>query len=154
MNIIYEGIFFDNKNTNIIKSLDFKKYNNKVSNPHITFKINPNINEIYNNLENKEYAIKIIGYGFDNNNFGLEVQLPDELLEYYDNKDKNNNIIVPHITTSYTDNSNTKNTKNLKFRKLEKPIIIKGNFKYYIKDNNKNHLVDTISNYEKKSLEK
>lgn len=139
MNILYEGLFFNDKNSNILRSLDFNKLNNKINNLHLTFKFTPNEDELFNELLGKTYTIEIIGYGNDGNNAGLQVKLPDELIEYYINKD-DDNIRIPHITTSISDGNKAINTHKLKFIKLDKPIKVQGTFAYYVQDNNKNYI--------------
>ena len=147
MQILYEGIFFDDKNSNIIRSLDINKLNNKINNLHLTFKFTPKEDELFNELLRKKYTIEIIGYGNDGNNAGVQVKLPDELIEYYINND-----YTPHITTSISDNSKAINTHKLKFIKLDKPIKVEGTFAYYVQDNNKNYISTEEKQYERSNI--
>lgn len=137
MQILYEGIFFDDKNSNILRSLDYNKLNNKIKNLHITFKFAPSNEEIFNEIVGKTFTIEITGYGNDGQNAGLQVNLPDELIEYYINDN------TPHITTTLSDSSKTINTHKLKYNKFTYPIKVQGKFAYYIQDNNKDFISTT-----------
>ena len=142
MQILYEGIFFDDKNSNIIRSLDFNKLNRKINDLHITFKHAPSEDEIFNELLGKEFDIELIGYGNDGQNSGFQVRLTEELIEYYINTD-NEEIRTPHITTTLSNDAKANNTHKLSFKPFNKAIKIKGIFSLYIQDKN-NDYISTI----------
>lgn len=76
MFLLYEGLFFNEKEKEIIKSLEPKPLKNVVEEPHITFKFKPTKEEIYNQIAGSEFEIEIVGYGNDGKNSGFQVNLP------------------------------------------------------------------------------
>lgn len=152
MKILYEGLFFDDKNSNILRSLDFNKLNNRINNLHLTFKHAPSDDEIFNELLGKEFTIEIIGYGNDGHNAGLEVRLPDELIEYYINTD-NEKLRAPHITTTLSNDAKAINTHKLSFKAFTNPIKITGIFAHYIQNEN-NTFISTIPYLSTKNIRK
>ena len=134
----YEGLFFDEEAIKIIKSLETVKLPIINDEIHCTFKYHPDEDEIFDELVGKEFEIELIGYGYDGQNSGFSLKLPDELLKYYINYDEgyNKKLKIPHITTSLSEGAKAENTKNLNFYLLKKPIKIIGKFGYWIKDKN------------------
>lgn len=140
--LIYEGIFFEGKDADLIHALEDKQLENVNDNLHCTFKYRPNNSEIFNEIVGKTFEIYIVGYGNDGMNSGFEVLLPDELKKYYINyEEKEQNILrTPHITTSLSNGAKAVNTKNLKFNKLKKTVKITGKFGFWIQDKQRQYL--------------
>ena len=138
--IYYEGLFFDDENAKKILSLEKHKLDFRIEVIHCTFKYLPSKDEILNELVGNEYEIEINGYGFDSNNSGFCISLPDELERYYINTDVDNNFIIPHITCSRTIESSSENTKNIVFEYFDKPIKVKCRFGFFIKDIDKSYI--------------
>ena len=138
----YEGIFFEGETVDLLRSLETNKLDVVNDEMHCTFKYRPNNEEIFNELVGKSFDVYVIGYGNDGMNSGFEILLPEELKKYYINYDEQNpNILkVPHITASLKEGAKASNTKNLKFKKLSKPIKITGKFGFWIKEENKGYL--------------
>lgn len=138
----YEGLFFDKETTELLHSLEENQLATINDEIHCTFRYHPNEKEIFNDIVGKTFEITIIGYGNDGFNSGFEISLPDKLLPYYINYEDDNELLlkVPHITTSLAIDAKEANTKNLKFKPLDKPIIIKGKFGYWLKDGNNEYL--------------
>lgn len=138
----YEGIFFDPKVTEFIKSLEptsLSKVNNSL---HCTFKYHPEKDEIFNDIVGKEFDLYLIGYGNDGQNSGFKVELSPELKKYYINYDEQNTNVLktPHITVSLSEGAIPVNTKNLNFIPLEEKIQITGRFGYWIKDRKQSYI--------------
>ena len=141
--IHYEGIFFeDKKSLDTIFSLEKKHLDIIHDKIHCTFKYEPKNHEIFDDIVGNTYEVKLISYGYDDNNSGFEIELPKKLLKYYINYEESNNnkLKVPHITASISKNAKAVNTKNLQFKPLAKPYTIKGKFGYWIEDGNKEYV--------------
>lgn len=130
----YEGLFFDKETENLLLSLDKERLEVGIDVLHCTFKYLPNEEEIFNDIVGKYYFIEVVGYGYDKDNSGFCVRLPDELIKYYINNDGED--ILPHITCSLSLNGESENTKNLVFSYFDEPIKVRCRFGYYIKDDN------------------
>lgn len=140
--IKYVGLFFDKKETNLIKSLETNNLGNQNDLLHCTFKYRPDDNGFFDEIMGKTFEIYLIGYGNDGNNSGFEVSLPKELVKYYINYDeeKTDVLKVPHITVSLSKDAKGVNTKNLKFVPLEKSVKVMGTFGCWVKENNQEFL--------------
>lgn len=79
----YEGIFFDENALKIIKANEL--YHLPILNDiiHCTFKYHPLENEIFDELVEKKFEIRLIGYGCNGKNSGFQIKLPNELINYY-----------------------------------------------------------------------
>lgn len=132
----YEGIFFSDEVEKFIYSIDTNKLNEVNDKLHCTFKYNPLDDEIFNDIVGKKFTLYLIGYGNDGMNSGFEVMFPDELKKYYINYNEESpfELKIPHITVSFSNDSEATGTSNLDFKLLAKPIKIEGKFGYWIKD--------------------
>ena len=138
----YEGIFFEADMVDLIHSLETEKLARVNDEIHCTFKYHPTTDEIFNDIVGRTFEVYLIGYGNDGQNSGFEILFPDELKDYYINYDEQNSnqLKVPHITASLSEGAKAVNTKNLTFKRLEKPIKITGRFGYWIKEDGKEFL--------------
>lgn len=131
--VIYEGIFFEGENVDIISSLEKEKLDKIVDNLHCTFKYKPDTEEIFNDIVGQTFEVYLVGYGCDRKNSGFSIVLPDVLKDYYINHDENTGELkVAHITTSLSNDGKAVDTKNLSFNLLDKPIKIIGRFGYFL----------------------
>lgn len=132
--ISYEGLFFEGESLEIIRSLEEKTLAKCNDNIHCTFRYHPTKNEIFDEIVGQTFEVTLIEYGNDDKNSGFKVSLPDELISYYINYDNdNNNLRIPHITSSISENAEPSATKDLDFKPLKNPCQIKGRFGYLIK---------------------
>ena len=104
MNVIYEGFFIMDKiNSKLAKDIEFK---------HITTEFRPT--KTHEHLYGTMATFAITGYANDSINEGCSVTLKscdnDELVDLF------NNISVPHITLSVSNEGKPVNTKNLNFK--------------------------------------
>ena len=134
--IKYVGLFFNEREANLIKSLevnDLGYYNDLL---HCTFKYRPDDIEFFDEIIGKIFEVYLIGYGNDGKNSGFEISLPDELLKYYINYDEDNSSVLkdPHIIVSLAKNAKAADTKNLKFIPLKKTIKVTSTFGYWLKN--------------------
>ena len=138
----YEGIFFEGEALKIIYSLEEKNLGVTNDEIHCTFKYHPSDNEIFNEIVGKSFDIYIIGYGNDGMNSGFELLLPECLQKYYINFDEFNSSLLkkPHITVSLAPGAKASNTRNLVFKKLDKPVKITGRFGFWLKEDSKEYL--------------
>ena len=138
----YEGIFFEADIVDFIHSLEKNHLPIVNDEIHCTFKYHPEEDEIFDEMVGKEIEVIIIGYGCDGNNSGFEIQLPDNIKEYYINYEENEpgKLTTPHITASLAVGAKASNTKNLKFEKLSNPCVVKGRFGYWIKEDDNEYL--------------
>lgn len=140
--INYEGIFFDEKNINIIQKEELQKLDIINDEIHCTFRYHPDENEIFNDIVGQTFEMYLIGYACDGQNSGFALQLPPELIPYYINYDEQNpNFLkIPHITASLKEGATAANTKNLEFKPLEEPIKVTGRFGFWIKEENREYV--------------
>lgn len=140
--VSYEGIFFEGDIVEFIHSLEevhLPVINDEI---HCTFKYHPSEDEIFDELVGREIEVLIVGYGCDGKNSGFEIQLPNEIASYYINYEGDGSGIlkIPHITASLAQGAKASNTKSLDFKKLPNPVVVKGRFGYWIKEDDKEYL--------------
>lgn len=104
MGVIYEGFFIiDKMDSNLDKDIEFK---------HITTEFRPT--KTHEHLYGTMATFTITGYANNGINEGCSVALKscdnDELVDLF------NNISVPHITLSVSNEGKPVNTKNLNFK--------------------------------------
>ena len=102
--------------------------------------------EHFDDVMGKEVVIALTGYGSDSENSGFSVQLPEEIKKYFLNVDEQGNLKIPHITTSLSEEGEAVNTMNLKFEDLEKPILIRGSFGAFVKEDEIEYVSFDITN--------
>lgn len=128
----YQGIFFNKENIEVlrnkmeetIENLGLKKLEKDVKDLHITFWYNPK--EAFDTkLLGKDYDIKIIGYGQDENNSGFLADIPDELKESY------KGAKAVHITMALSKEGNAIDTRDLNFEPIPE-FNVKGKLSYVI----------------------
>lgn len=113
--ILYYGIFFNDDSKKIISSLDVNKLEVVPDDFHVTFRYLPNDDERVNDVIGKWFTLKIVGYQNNGKNSGLLIEIPDEI-----------------ITLSISNDSKNRYTRDLNFKKLDKPVVVKGRFGYCI----------------------
>lgn len=133
----FQGIFLDETSKKRLIALQEKKLKYIVRDMHITFKFGKT--EKYpEEVLNKDYEVKIVGYAATNKNSGFQVELPEELKAYFKNENG------PHITVSIGEVNGIKGkayeTGLLHFSEIKSPFMISGRFGYYI--NGKGKIMD------------
>lgn len=129
----YQGIFFDRETQENLIKLQKTPLKYNIENMHITFNYG-NIQMYPEEILNKLYRVKVIGYGADEENSGFFVELPEQLKKYY------NNPNAPHITVSLGEVDGIKgqavNTGYLDYEYLpeDEQFEVVGIFGYHIKD--------------------
>ena len=89
----FQGIFLDEISKKRLIDLQERKLKYIVKDMHITFKFGKT--EMYpEEVLNKDYEVKIVGYAATDKNSGFQVELPKELKAYFKNENG------PHITVS------------------------------------------------------
>ena len=139
--LVYEGIFFEGESLDLIRSLEkeqLQKINDEI---HCTFRYHPSKEEIFNELVGHEIEVFLIGYGHDSDNSGFLIQLPTEIEKYYINYlEDGKTLIIPHITSSLSGRTKASKTRELDFKPLDKPYLIKGKFGFWIKEDDHEYL--------------
>ena len=133
----FQGIFLDETSKKRLIALQEKKLKYIVRGMHITFKFGKT--EKYpEEVLNKDYEVKIVGYAATDKNSGFQVELPEELKAYFKNENG------PHITVSIGEVDGIKGkayeTGLLHFSEIKSPFMISGRFGYYI--NGKGKIMD------------
>ena len=137
--IIYKGLFLDDESARILVEAQRIKLDSVIQNMHCTFQYRPEF-EFPEEIVGKEYSVKVIGYGADDNNSGFQVELPQEIKQYYVNRKTVKNgseiprveEIIPHITVSIAQGAKPIDTGNLDFKKIEESFYIKGRMGYFL----------------------
>lgn len=125
----FQGIFLDETSKKRLIALQEKKLKYIVRDMHITFKFGKT--EKYpEEVLNKDYEVKIVGYAATDKNSGFQVELPKELKAYFKNENG------PHITVSIGEVDGVKGkayeTGLLHFNEIKEPFMISGRLGYYI----------------------
>ena len=125
----FQGIFLDETSKKRLIALQEKKLKYIVRDMHITFKFGKT--EKYpEEVLNKDYEVKIVGYAATDKNSGFQVELPEELKAYFKNENG------PHITVSIGEVDGVKGkayeTGLLHFNEIKEPFMISGRLGYYI----------------------
>lgn len=129
--VIYEGLFFDRDNTEILRKLERGRLAKSIGRPHCTFCFRPSAEDIPEEIAGYEFTVKIVGVGANQNNSGLLVELPDSLKKYYKNVDIEGKTVPPHITMSTSIYGKPVNTRFLKFEPIE-PVEVRGKFGFFM----------------------
>lgn len=144
----YQGIFFDKETEEKLVKLQKNGLENIIKNMHITFYYGE-LEAFPEELMGKDFKIKLIGYASDGKNSGFQVEIPEELKEYYRGQK------VPHITVSLGEVDGVKgkavDTGNLEFNPLEEPIEVSGQLGYF--EYGKGKTMDNSKFKEKSKLE-
>ena len=125
----FQGIFLDEISKKRLIDLQERKLKYIVEDMHITFKFGKT--EKYpEEVLNKDYEVKIVGYAATDKNSGFQVELPEELKAYFKNENG------PHITVSIGEVDGVKGkayeTGLLHFNEIKEPFMISGRLGYYI----------------------
>ena len=125
----FQGIFLDEISKKRLIDLQERKLKYIVKDMHITFKFGKT--EMYpEEVLNKDYEVKIVGYAATDKNSGFQVELPKELKAYFKNENG------PHITVSIGEVDGVKGkayeTGLLHFNEIKGPFMISGRLGYYI----------------------
>jgi hypothetical protein len=125
----FQGIFLDEISKKRLIDLQERKLKYIVKDMHITFKFGKT--EMYpEEVLNKDYEVKIVGYAATDKNSGFQVELPKELKAYFKNENG------PHITVSIGEVDGVKGkayeTGLLHFNEIKEPFMISGRLGYYI----------------------
>ena len=125
----FQGIFLDEISKKRLIDLQERKLKYIVKDMHITFKFGKT--EMYpEEVLNKDYEVKIVGYVATDKNSGFQVELPKELKAYFKNENG------PHITVSIGEVDGVKGkayeTGLLHFNEIKEPFMISGRLGYYI----------------------
>ncbi len=136
--VSYHGIFFDEESVEIIHSLEVGQLERVNDEIHCTFKYRPSDDEIFDEVVGKEVEVYLCGYANDGNNSGFQIELSDDMIEYYINyhEEDPTRLKVPHITASLKDGAKASKTKDLDFKPIDK-VLIRGRFGYWIKEDGK-----------------
>ena len=125
----FQGIFLDEISKKRLIDLQERKLKYIVKDMHITFKFGKT--EMYpEEVLNKDYEVKIVGYAATDKNSGFQVELPKELKAYFKNENG------PHITVSIGEVDGVKGkayeTGLLHFNEIKEPFMISGRLGYYM----------------------
>lgn len=140
--ISYEGLFFEKEEEKIIFSKEGRHLRKVNDHLHCTFKYHPQGEEIFNDIVGKYFDIYLIGYGNDGKNSAFEIDIKEDLKRYYINYDEEepSKLKIPHITVSLSGEGKPNDSKDLTFKKIDKPIKLRGRFGYFIKDNGREYI--------------
>ena len=136
----YFGIFFDKENSKKIIDNEKVHLDKLPNNFHCTFCYKPDSLKLFNEVAGKTIDIALIGYACDGKNSGYKVDFSTSLKKYFKNFDKQGNVKIPHLTTSLSKDGKAVDTANLNFINLNEPILLKGRFGYFIRNNNKAYI--------------
>lgn len=126
---MYCGIFFNLEDIQVVvKELGIPQLAREISEPHVTFAFvrGRNFDDLPEFPEGEIANVTVVGCGFDDENVGLEVRLPENLMSYYHGADS------VHITTSVSATGKPVNTARLKFQATDRQYNLRGVFKAHL----------------------
>ena len=135
----YEGLFFDENEINKMYQAETHHLPFKHDEIHCTFAYKPKPEDIFDDIVGEYIDIYLIGYGYNNDNSGFEIEIPDEYREYYKNF-KDGVFVKPHITLSVSKKAVPHKTRKLNFVPLKEKIKIRARFGYWIKEGTDEYL--------------
>lgn len=125
MKYIYTGWFIDfDKLNKALESINRTKLEKEIKNPHVTLHFRPR--NAYEEFFGDKATIKIIGYGNDGINEGVNVKIESNNKTL---QNEINEVEVTHITLSTSKKGKPVNTSKLDFKPLQTPIEITGIYK-------------------------
>ncbi len=105
-----------------LSSIQRNKLDISILNPHVTIMYHPDY--VDESLFGTTVKIWIVGYGYNDDNEGVKVNLITEEKSYA--QDLLKGIEIPHITLSISNKGQAVNTRNISFWDIENPIYIEG----------------------------
>ncbi|MCD8109843.1 MAG: hypothetical protein LUE14_07055 [Clostridiales bacterium] len=123
----YIGCFFEIDDImKIMEPLKEERLSKVIRYPHVTFAYMPET--VDEALFGTDMRVMAVGYGRDEENEGLEVELSSDIPELMD---MIRAIPVPHITVSVSERGEAVNTQWLRFESIP-PVILTGKFGGYL----------------------
>ncbi len=123
--ILYTAVFVENDALNYaVMGIDRHVLENDIKFKHVTVEYKPKKN-VFSQFLGEDVVIRIVGYGCDGKNEGLQVELDTKNEKLQKTLKK---IEVPHITLSISSDSKAKFTSQIDFTKITEPIEIEGKF--------------------------
>lgn len=112
--IVYVGIFLNPASIKLLMEKAFR-LEREVQNMHCTFSFRPDAETVsaFEKIEGEPAKLVVIGKGYNNENSGFLVELPEEIKALY------KNTAVPHITVYVGENGKPVNTGKLNFKPCE-----------------------------------
>lgn len=123
-NIIYWGVFFTPEE---LAANGFSgRLPKRILCPHITFEFRPKVMpEDFLSLLGKPVDIIVTGYACNDDNEGLEIEIPQWLKKWYRGAN------IPHITVSVSQTGKPVNTANLNFVRLPYTTTLHGRIGFF-----------------------
>ena len=118
----YSGLFV---NRDELYQACSPKLEKTVDEPHITINFRPEAKQLHLDQVGSNAKITAIGYGNDGKNEGLLVKVESDDPKIQAAVDE---VAVPHITLSYSEDSHPMYTSGLEFTPLEQPFEITGTY--------------------------
>ena len=132
-NTVYTGIFFD---PDTIYGKFVPKLKKKMRTPHVELKYKPTESQLFTSIIGKEINVKIVGYGINDNNEALLVEINSEEPAIIVTTE---DIPTPNITLSVSEEGKPRDAIFLHYDILDEPVEVTG--KYGLYSNNK--VIDT-----------
>lgn len=126
---MYSGLFFNLEDVRaLVNELNIPQLIKEIPEPHVTFAFvrGRNFDDLPEFPEGQIADVTVVGYGFDDENVGLEVKIPKNLMSYYHGADS------VHITTSVSATGKPVNTARLKFQATDRQYNLRGVFKAHL----------------------
>lgn len=126
---MYSGLFFNLEDVRaLVNELNIPQLIKEIPEPHVTFAFvrGQNFDDLPEFPEGQIADVTVVGYGFDDENVGLEVKIPKNLMSYYHGADS------VHITTSVSATGKPVNTARLKFQATDRQYNLRGVFKAHL----------------------
>lgn len=129
--VVYTGVFVDSKDLTHKLSMHGVKRTKlwrEILNTHVTFQYRPET--VDESLFGSPVDIRVVGYGVNSQNEGLLVEVICANKEVQKLCEQ---VAVPHITLSVSEDGKPVNTRYVDFVRIENPFVIQGVYNAFCK---------------------
>lgn len=129
--VVYTGVFVDSKDLTHKLSMHGVKRTKlwrEIPNTHVTFQYRPET--VDESLFGSPVDIRVVGYGVNSQNEGLLVEVICANKEVQKLCEQ---VAVPHITLSVSEDGKPVNTRYVDFVRIENPFVIQGVYNAFCK---------------------
>lgn len=129
--VVYTGVFVDSKDLTHKLSMHGVKRTKlwrEIPNTHVTFQYRPET--VDESLFGSPVDIRVVGYGANSQNEGLLVEVICANKEVQKLCEQ---VAVPHITLSVSEDGKPVNTRYVDFVRIENPFVIQGVYNAFCK---------------------
>jgi hypothetical protein len=120
--MMYHGFFIDSDELiQKLEGIERVPLKRRILTPHVTLKFQPEVEDVHEDKFGEPVRIKVVGYGNNGKNEGLEVEVETFDPIFQDLVEK---VPVQHITLSLADGALAQDTSGIEFHRLDEQFYI------------------------------